>query len=434
MEGPEKYTKGSAHLPGTPTQLPRMHLPTKLSSTPAQLLLAQLRPLPGKGCGKVGVSDLFCCWLLPLAMYFTQTNSEVYLTCSKTSLSLALAAMMVYFVDFMKEKDERTKYRPEVLMLLVVLVIFTGIPSSIAAICFRLLLLKVLTLFPKSFTFGEGVIVTQGIILVITATLINHYNDPFYLPNQGLQFMTHILETTKTTTFLISWWLLLTLSAVSTVAVYNAKSWPVNTTTRKIFHLAVILVYIPGLAYDPLLLYAASLGALALMLFMECLRWSQVSTSASNLLNTALAGFTDSKEGGSLILTHIYLLVGVSLPLWVWPHALTAPSSLPLYAGVISVGVADSAASIVGSRWGRVKWFGSDKTVEGSTGAVLASLGVTLLLEKLHLLTVTSWSRIVVSVMVTVMVEASTDQVDNLTLPLVMYGLLVGLPPQLLTF
>ena len=37
--------------------------------------------------------------------------------------------------------------------------------------------------------------------------------------------------------------------------------------------------------------------------------------------------------GGSLILTNIYLLVGVSLPLWLWPEELNLPAPLPLYAG-----------------------------------------------------------------------------------------------------
>ncbi len=42
-------------------------------------------------------------------------------------------------------------------------------------------------------------------------------------------------------------------------------------------------------------------------------------------------------SGGSLILTNIYLLVGVSLPLWIWPHPFTSRPPLPLYAGAVEM-------------------------------------------------------------------------------------------------
>lgn len=396
-------------------------------------LHAQLRPLPDHG-SRVAWSDLLCCWLLPAALFFTTTDSTVYITCSKTAVALATAAMLVYWLDFIKVRSEVTKNRMTFPMLIVTIAGFTmmarneGFSMCIAGVLtvsFRPLLLKLLRTFPQSFTFGEGVLVIQGALLILTATCISHYNDPAYLLHQGLNFSHHCLATMKTSILLLTWWAALSLGAISVVAVYNANAWPVGTKTRKIFHLAVILVYIPGLALDPLLLYAASLGATGLMLVLESLRWSSVSPSIADILNNALAGFTDSKDSGSLILTHIYLLIGVSLPLWVWPHPLTAPSPLPLYAGVLSVGVADSAASIVGSRWGTIKWFGSDKTVEGSVGAVFATLGVALVLEKMHFLAVSSRIKVALSVVATVIVEASTDQVDNFTLPLVMYSLLV---------
>jgi hypothetical protein len=44
-----------------------------------------------------------------------------------------------------------------------------------------------------------------------------------------------------------------------------------------------------------------------------------------------------SSAGGSLILTNIYLLVGVSLPLWIWPHPFTSRPPLPLYAGAVKM-------------------------------------------------------------------------------------------------
>ncbi len=41
-------------------------------------------------------------------------------------------------------------------------------------------------------------------------------------------------------------WALLACLSVAVVALYQARGWSVNTRTRKIFHLAVVLVYLSG--------------------------------------------------------------------------------------------------------------------------------------------------------------------------------------------
>ena len=41
-------------------------------------------------------------------------------------------------------------------------------------------------------------------------------------------------------------WALLSALSVGVVALYNSRGWPVNTRTRKIFHLAILLVYTSG--------------------------------------------------------------------------------------------------------------------------------------------------------------------------------------------
>merc|ERR1711909_247735 len=196
--------------------------------------------------------------------------------------------------------------------------------------------------------------------------------------------------------------------------------WSVNTRTRKLFHLSVVLVYVSGLLYCPMLLYISSIAAFVLMLAVEAVRCSKVFPPASDILTQSLQPFLDSKDSGSLILTNIYLLVGVSWPLWVYP----AP--LVLFSGVISVGIADSAASIVGSTVGRNKWSaGTDKTVEGSLAAVISSLGFVWVLSGVWGVTVVSWGAVTMAVLGMVVTEALSKQVDNLTLPLVMYGLLL---------
>ena len=60
------------------------------------------------------------------------------------------------------------------------------------------------------------------------------------------------------------------------------------------------------------------------------------------------------------VIDHLTLLVGVGLPLFL--HAPTAPTApiapLALYSGLLSVGVGDSAAAIVGRLMGGPKWKG----------------------------------------------------------------------------
>ena len=147
------------------------------------------------------------------------------------------------------------------------------------------------------------------------------------------------------------------------------------TILRKYFHGVVVAIYLPGILLDPELLFTASVLALTAFLLLEAVRLYNLQGLGA-ILNSSMAGFLDEKDQGCLILTHTYLLVGCSLPVWIFPStaATNAAEILLLSSGIISLGIGDAAASIGGSIYGRTKWPGSQKSVEGTAFSVAAQL------------------------------------------------------------
>lgn len=154
------------------------------------------------------------------------------------------------------------------------------------------------------------------------------------------------------------------------------------TILRKYFHGVVVAVYLPGILMDVELLFTASVIALAAFLLLEAVRLYNLE-GLGPILNSSMAGFLDEKDQGSLILTHTYLLVGCSLPVWIFPGTTVtnAVEVLLLSSGVIALGIGDAAASIGGSLYGRTKWSGSEKSVEGTAFSVAAELLFVFILQ-----------------------------------------------------
>jgi dolichol kinase len=90
--------------------------------------------------------------------------------------------------------------------------------------------------------------------------------------------------------------------------------------SRKLFHVMICCVYIPGLLYDIEFLSLCSYGMLILFLLIELIRYYKIG-GLSNIIDETMALFADRKDqDGQLILSHIYLLIGLSLPIWLSNH------------------------------------------------------------------------------------------------------------------
>lgn len=88
-----------------------------------------------------------------------------------------------------------------------------------------------------------------------------------------------------------------------------------NTRTRKIFHILLVLIFVPGLIYQCVFIYVCSVVALALLIVLETMRIIQLSP-VHNVLDKSVKCFIDEKDAGYVALTPIYLLIGLSVPLW----------------------------------------------------------------------------------------------------------------------
>ncbi len=100
---------------------------------------------------------------------------------------------------------------------------------------------------------------------------------------------------------------------------------------------------------------------------------------------------------------------------------------MALLSGVLSLGVGDTAASLIGSRYGSHHWPGTSKTIEGTCAAVISQLITTVVLTTCAHVHFTRLAGILAAIITTSLLEAFTSQIDNVVLPVFMHTLLVSL-------
>lgn len=156
-------------------------------------------------------------------------------------------------------------------------------------------------------------------------------------------------------------------------------------TRRKVFHGMMVLMFLPTVFVDPAFCALALALALSIFLLLDLFRASQLPP-ISRPLTYFLAPYVDGRDHrGPVIISHIFLLIGCSIPLWLSLSDLARTGDGPwvgwdvpgrdvsMVSGVICVGMGDAAASLVGRRFGRLKWFwGGGKSLEGSVAFAAA--------------------------------------------------------------
>lgn len=188
---------------------------------------------------------------------------------------------------------------------------------------------------------------------------------------------------------------------------------------------------------------------------------------AGERIHAFMMSFTDGRDAGLLLVSHFSLLTGMAVPIWLSSVTTTSacprheasdlshldlqtfgrstvanprteagtPLPLTAFAGIMILGIADSAASAIGKKYGRHRiCIGTKKTVEGTLGAALLTLlgwALVAMVFQSHLSNSASatWdgmagAKLLTSTLLSCLLEASTTQLDNIFMPLHYFAML----------
>ncbi|TPX75025.1 hypothetical protein CcCBS67573_g03698 [Chytriomyces confervae] len=134
---------------------------------------------------------------------------------------------------------------------------------------------------------------------------------------------------------------------------------------RKYYHALAVFMFLPGYIADPDLMHLSFSVALAVLILAEYIRIFKI-WPVGEQVGVFLQNFLDSKDQGVAILSHIYLLVGCALPVWICRVTSAKPVPQGML-GIITLGIADAVASIVGYKFGKNRWASSVSVFVGDS-------------------------------------------------------------------
>ncbi|KAJ8751546.1 hypothetical protein K2173_016781 [Erythroxylum novogranatense] len=222
------------------------------------------------------------------------------------------------------------------------------------------------------------------------------------------------------------YWVCVILASVQRFYNISKNSKIERILLRKYYHLVAVLMFSPAVIFQPKFLGLAFGAALAAFLILEIIRVWKI-WPFGQVIHQFMNAFTDHRDSDLLIVSHFSLLLGCAIPIWMSSGYNDRP--LAPFSGILSLGIGDTMASMVGHKYGVLRWSKTGKkTIEGTAAgitSVLAACSVLLpLLASTGYILTQNWVSLLLAVIVSGLLEAYTAQLDNAFIPLVFYSLL----------
>ncbi|ODV93997.1 hypothetical protein PACTADRAFT_46047 [Pachysolen tannophilus NRRL Y-2460] len=231
------------------------------------------------------------------------------------------------------------------------------------------------------------------------------------LKNHPLSWLKIFITQSKTRFKIMEIWIGLFFT-ITPIFLKFSSSWQIDLK-RKIWHFILFFTTLHPLIIDPELVKLAFVGLIGVFMIIETLRCTRLPPFGPQLANL-LKPYQDHRDNqGPIVISYLFLLFGVALPIF-WKNSV---------AGLICLGLGDSAASIIGRRIGSLPWFETKKTMEGTLAFLTFSI-IGLYFYKYMGGDDYSFNSILMSSVFTAMLEAVSHANDNLLAPAYMFAML----------
>ncbi|CAX42789.1 dolichol kinase, putative [Candida dubliniensis CD36] len=331
--------------------------------------------------------------------------------------------------NIIKSRITLKKSEIHLIILLLINILFNPAFTNGDVLPMKIFQKLIISFIISSFFTFPIVSFTPGILIILIFGGIFYGFTIFQLTpilnDNALNWLYNYVIKDETRIYILSIWVIMSMTIIP-IVFYFANYLKLNTR-RKIWHglMVIALCFTSEILFDQIEFTLISLlGTLIVFMVVESVRYNRISY-IGEFLHKTLTVFQDAKDlQGPLNLSYIYLLVGVTIPI-VYDYLINKDTvTIIRYSGLITLGIGDTFASVIGKRFGTFKWKGSNKSIQGTIAFIvsvfLCIYGVDYYLthNNTNYHPIKNWENAFVTILLAGFLEGTCDINDNYLIPI----------------